>query len=121
MGFPVEWELETLDNVDYELVLTTKAKKGLFNKMFRLTAKAAKAKGQTIPDEVGEAEEFEASPAFFNLARTATHKVVKEAVASVREDGINILNGSVKRVFFSRKGREEWQIIITYRGQYEKC
>ena len=119
MGVPTTWEFKTLDNVDYELVIKAKVKRGLFSKMFRMVKRRAEKKGAEVSGDIDDVSEFDANPAFFNLAKTACLRTVREATADVRGDGVNVLNGEIKRVFFKKE--KEWLITIIYRGQYEKC
>lgn len=117
----INYNFETETDSDYKLEFKLTTKAALLLKIFNISIKAliAQGKEELKNADITKITKFDVMPKFYNLIRTALKKQIRQVENEVSKDGIDVLNGSVNKCTFEKKG-DNWEIYVKIVGQYAK-
>jgi len=117
------YNFECKNLFDYKLVITLISNNRLFKTI--LSASLNKLKKKLKNKELNKEEildqtnTFEVPQKYLKLIQLNTEKLFRNISQIVKEDGIIVTTGDVKKTIFNRVG-EKWEINVIYLGQYIK-
>lgn len=121
MGF--NYDFETLNPVDFKLILTSTVQNRLIKHIFFMTKKKIKKKtGIEVSGDLEVLEEFDVDPRFHKLLKTNIKKILKNIYDLFKKDSLVITYDYIQKASFIRdkKKPDIWLINIEVRGQYAK-
>lgn len=119
MDKKLNYKFTCVNPVKYEITITTEASNKLFNLIFRRAKRRyKKKKGIDIKADPKTIEQFEIDARFYKILKTGMLGKLKEIQKIVKKDGIEILNYKVKGGLFKRNKGGNWDIKLTFGGNY---
>lgn len=119
-----DYEIETINPVDYKLTLTLPAKDRLLTKLF-LRSKVAlmRKRGVNVEGDASKIKNFRFSQLalpqqYYNLVKTAITKIYNKLFKEFKEDGIELISNHIKDVQFIRQPSRDWKVKIEINGTY---
>lgn len=119
MNKGIEYDFNTIDPTDYELIFIMSASSKVFNQIFNASRVAMIRKGKDLKEANPETiDKFEIPERFFNFLGVVLSKNVKTVATEVAKDKIIVLSNRVTGGCFERDSSRNWQIKIKVGGEY---